>query len=376
MFPSQPPLWLPLANIRLFALLPEARGYLVKRAIAMELIERKGIFMPDMLDVRQTDLVRNRIRSLCAFDMENAKTTNWILEAKSPNLYHLKAYSPYIFVRVNNEKYPAKLECNKSQAELTYELYVSLAQDGKRLTISAPGANLSSEKHEIFGKQVTSAKTSLAVYRCDEALRLFLNAQLSRESWREIHLGVLLPAGSGLICSHKSLSSWLVYSFKQIVKLESHYKTINLDAAKKNIDQLSTGPDFPAAETATFRQIYEYLFFNILNGEPVANVSFRVSGPCVLNGKDETFEFCIPVLPEEFDLAKPLSSSIKNYLEEKPFNQFYQMTGRPIKKEGIMERVEIWDIKYPNFFLKSYLSNTNESIKSYIPILPTYLAHD
>lgn len=408
-FPFTAPIWLPLSYIpiqfRLFALLPEVRGYLLRRALDFKGSYKKSfsikkffshyfvcskqqqqLFVPE-------DVLRARIFYLCRFRYKSNEDPilppefycggKWIrsriknygkwIQPLNEKTLSVMIYSPYHFVKKNfHESFPLSLERGEDPEKIIYELYFSIVQERETLTISAPGASPSSGTYQMFVTKDTRLPVEpigMAVYRCSESQRRFINAKLSEDTY--VKSIDFFPPRRKNVCSPKMLASWFYHTFGLIPSDRSHCIVFPIEeGTQKRIDELFVGSNFPASfEKVTFQQIFEYLYSKRTNSNNSKFSSFEVSGRSTRDRTDQLFQFWISFLPDYFDLSKDLSSSIKDYLKAQQYAPIYSQCF----KDDDNADVEIWDIKIPSFFLKNYPASTDASVKEYLPPLLSYL---
>lgn len=95
--------------------------------------------------------------------------------------------------------------------------------------------------------------------------------------------------------------------------------------------------------------------------------SFRVSGLFPLNGKNQKFEFTVPLLPNEFFAA--------SCAEGKQFNQIHPRVSKKqlVKMEGGGKDRQLWDTNSPDYFLQNIPAfDDDEGIKKYTKLCSAY----
>lgn len=376
-FPSEPPLWFPLAEIpiqlRLLALIPEARGHLLQQAIEFNSRSGPG---PGMFTIESfyngvsDSTLKDRLCEICGFKIANgpfrAADIQWILNtSRCASLKNTETLPPWIFVQPENAKspFPATLKCG----EMTYKLHVSVIQDisSNLLIITAPGGtpNYKECRYKWYDETKSgrnSNRERMGIYRCDEKQRVHHNTKncelLGVGNDDHISLEPLKVEA----CSPKFLAVSFVFHMKAIFdglmlnQTFQAFQGMNFTDLKPIFDKYCKSEELQA--TGTFQEIYD----KIIVGQKLTCISkdakFLVSGFCSLNGTAQTFEFYFPTLPDELDLTKSLSLALQDLLEGKSFNSFenYSAKIKPGKLEGVMKNVQIWNIQYPSYFLKNY----------------------
>lgn len=375
-FPSDVSLWLPLSKIpmdlRLLALIPEARGYLLGRAI--EFYQNYGkldqFFSISYFTENSSAPLSDRVHDLCAFtNFGYGHIVPWIqTSSSSVEPCGLKALSSYIFYKEKDayKPFPETLE----RAKVTYTLYVSINQQGNSFKFYAPEATQSGMNYQIFDaysahphdrRYVAEERSKMAIYRCEESQRRRFNAK--NNEYHEVAGESSLSLGPmSQACSPNFVAFCFILSVHQSCrKLKCKEFFRSFEEAKNEI--LNLEKKLPL-NTSTVQKLYEAILWQegpAYHSEKSA--SFKISGLCSVAGQDETFEFCIATLSDEFDLSKPFSSTTKAYLEGKLFNNLRAYSGQPIQKDAVMENVRIWNIQFPSYFMKSYPDGMDESVK-------------
>lgn len=348
--PNQPPLWLPVAGdisleLRLLALIPEARGYLLSSILKDFDPQKfsisdcsKYLLMYDIFIFRSSESL------LFATKPSSSIRSNWFQLATDKYCSKISAYSRYIFVEEAGAgaRFPPTL----NREGLQYTLYAFMEQSSDSLTYSVQGAKPSDG---TFSVQKSLPPSKLAIYRCDEDARRYMNAKIDKFRHGESDpLITLSQLGPNHKCTSKFLAHWFVYSLSAL----KENKKINSEEFKNGNPCLLNRD----------KKGFEELLGQKINGDSFGHnptkVAFYVTGTFVIDREERPFYIFISYLPADFDIVgSSLSKSFEKYLLLKDSGKLqhdFRRIEKPQMKHGPIESVQVWNIEVADYFVKTY----------------------